>query len=388
MTPHNNPLPPNLIVGRADGGHLLHNIAAFAKLLRQSGMDGGLDKTAAAAAALAQTGIAVRADVFWALAAVFVCRRQQLPLFRQAFNQFWRGLAIDEDDVTEEFFESTTAPNASPLSENILSDETAADIPLAAATTEHLQEKDFEKMRADEWQQAMLINRRLTAVLPPLPSRRFASAASGEADMRRTVRRALSRNGDYPHVYYKRRRTQPPHVIMLLDISGSMSVYARAFVHFAAGMLCCRTAHHQLFLLGTRLTAARIGQHSHAAAADAIAACASDWDGGTRLSPLLRQFNHQWLRRIQLSHAIVLFATDGLEVHCDETAFAHEVERLQKSCHRLLWLNPLLRYQHYAPLARGARVLSRYAAQTHSIHNVRAIADLADLLKKNFAAAA
>ncbi len=373
-----NPLPPNLIVGRADGGMLLYNLAAFSSLLRSCGIGGGMRKNAATAAALSVAGVENRADVFWSLATVFVEKRGQLPLFRRAFDLFWRGADAD-DTAAENGGEFLTPQYGGDAAAGW--HETKPE-KLHAAAAENLRGKDFAAMSREEWAAAVQINETAAAALPPLFSRRKQSAARGKTDMRRTVRRALSRGGDIAEYRRFRRAEKKPRLIILADISGSMEKYSRAFLHFTAGILAGGKIKTNAFLLGTRLTALRPRGGDAESAAKYIAAAAKDWDGGTRLTPLLREFNRDWLRYCGAGNAVALFATDGLEVNFKDSAFAAEVERLQKSCRRLIWLNPLLRYGGYAPLARGAKILSQYANETYSIHNVRSIMQLAEVLRR------
>ena len=251
---------------------------------------------------------------------------------------------------------------------------------MRAADKEILAKKDFAEMNEDEWRAAMQMNRALSVVLPPPLSRRKRVAIRGATDMRKTIRRALSRGGELLELHRATRGEKPAELIALVDISGSMSAYSRAFLHFIAGM--CAGGDNKVraraFLFGTRLTAARVLGTDVQKAAESIAASARDWDGGTRLTPLLREFNFVWLRRINAASAVVVFVTDGLEINFNESDFAREIERLQKSCRKLVWLNPLLRYARYEPLARGAKILSRLADEVRPMHNVRSVMDLAE----------
>ena len=369
-------LPPNLFVGHADSGCLLNNITTFAGVLRRAGFAAGLDRETAAADALARLGVNNKADVFWALAAIFVEKHEQLEIFRQAFYLFWRGQKTMTDDPMSTAVEGKQM--AAILEESTTTLSTAVALPevlRSAGAEEILADKDFAKMNKEEWQDAMRVAQMMRLLVPPIGSRRRVSATRGKPDMRRTIRRALARGGDAINILHTRRGEQQPIVVVLTDISGSMSVYARAFLHFIAGLSADGRFPVRAFLLGTQLSAVPrsrgIGAEEEAAR---IAACAQDWDGGTKLTPSLRQFNRLWLRRVP--NAVILFATDGLERHCDTAALTVQIERLSKSCRRLLWLNPLLRYEQYAPLARGASILAKHAHAQYAIHNIRSLAEL------------
>lgn len=371
------PLPPNLIVARADGETLLCNIAAFAAVLRRAGIGGGMHKTAAAAEALSLAGVESRDDAFWALATVFVEKRGQMPLFRRAFHLFWHGMAVDDGEEGEGPDDGEFSPfGDASLVADAAAGKPSPDMAHTATDIEYLREKDFEQMTEEEMRVAGCLAQEAATMLPPPLSRRKRPASRGQPDMRRAVRRALARGGDDVSRLFCRPRPKQPRLIVLVDISGSMGAYSRAFLHFVAGMLALGEARVHAFLLGTRLTALPKMRGDAEQAARRIAASAEDWDGGTRLTSLLREFNRKWLRRSGAHSAAVLFATDGLEIDCDRQEWAGELERLRKSCRRLIWLNPLLRYDRYEPLAQGAAVLARHADESRSIHNVRAVADL------------
>ena len=377
---------PNLILGAADGGIVLQNLVGFARLLRRAGISAGADKIEAAARALGVVGVARRADVFWALAAVFVERREQLDLFRQAFYLFWRARGAADDPPTREDDDLRGEKSrGEKASSRLLDDwESAARremeivaAPQAASAEEILRGKDFERMSDSEWRAARELAGRLRPRFAPIRIRRKRPAARGAIDLRRTARAALRAGGEAARWKKSRRIERPPRLVALLDISGSMSRYARAFAHFVVGA-AGGGIETRAFLFGTRLSF--VGRRLPAdcdLAAARVAAAAADWGGGTQMTASLREFNRKWSRRVLGSRAIVLLATDGLERDFDAADLTREVWRIKRSCRRLLWLNPLLRYDGYEALARGAKIISEAADETRPIHNVESLADLA-----------
>ena len=378
-------LPPNLFLTAADGGRLLENLCRFARLLRGLGIPAGPDKICAAAHALEKTGTHSRADVFWALFSVFVCAPGQRESFARAFRVFWRA-----SDPLEEALEILSGgdkvPEKKPPASRRVLEEFGAfaeksgrpptielDASLTADGVAVSRERDFEQMSADEWRSAAAIASALSAVLPPVPSRRRVAALRGEWDARRTARAAMRSGGIPTRGYFCRRRSRPPSVVALLDISGSMSAYSRMFAHFIAG-LAAGGLQTRAFLFGAELSPVRrkLGGDMDLTV-ERIAESSRDWGGGTRLTASLRQFNCEWSRRVLASGATVLLATDGLERGGDIAELENEAARLARSARRFWWLNPLLRWEKYAALARGAKILNRHADAVLPIHNIRSL---------------
>jgi hypothetical protein len=179
---------------------------------------------------------------------------------------------------------------------------------------------------------------------------------------------------------FKIRRTRRPPLVVLCDISGSMDAYSRLFLHFLYALLNARERVH-CFLFGTRLTniTRLLRDRDPDAAIAKVAASVADWSGGTRIGEALDTFNKRWARRVLGQNATVLLFTDGLDRAGGE-GIADAARRLRASSRRLIWLNPLLRYEQYAPLAAGARELERHVTELRPCHNLASIADLAAAL--------
>lgn len=385
-------LSPNIIAARADGGRIAENILFFVRLLRASGLPLGPEKTLAATEAVLAAGIADQGTLYWALHAVLVSRRAERDIFHQAFQLFWR----DPDYVRQLL--SVMAPNlrglpaqkndavARRLAEQIMAqaggdapqrDQLQLDMRGSASGAELLQDKDFEQMSAEELRLARRVIAAMTLPLAEIRTRRFAPARRGEKpDIRRMLRRMGSQGPDAMLPLYKARAWRRPPLVVLCDISGSMDSYARILMHFLYAVTNSRDRVHS-FLFGTRLTniTRTLKDRDPDAALARVAKLAPYWSGGTRIGDSLAAFNRLWARRVLGQNALVLLFTDGLDRAGGEN-LGPAARRLAASCRRLVWLNPLLRYDGYQPLASGARELARHVSETRSCHNLASLADL------------
>jgi uncharacterized protein with von Willebrand factor type A (vWA) domain len=222
---------------------------------------------------------------------------------------------------------------------------------------------------------------RLALPLDERRTRRFRPAAAGKGiDPRATMRQALRTGGDVILPRFRERRTAPPPLVVLADISGSMSQYTRIFLQFLHALTEQRTRVHT-FLFGTRLTKVT-RQLRRRDPDEAIAACTEavqDWSGGTRIGATLAEFNRLWSRRVLGQGAIVLLITDGLERE-GVGELELEMDRLHRSCRRLIWLNPLLRFDGFEAKARGVRAMLPHVDDFRPVHSLQSIADLATAL--------
>ncbi|MCY4480458.1 MAG: VWA domain-containing protein, partial [Rhodospirillales bacterium] len=217
----------------------------------------------------------------------------------------------------------------------------------------------------------------------PVPTRRFRPDPLGRRiDMRATLRASLRSSGDMMPLKRRSRAERLPALVVLCDVSGSMSRYSRMFLHFVHAVTNDRDRVHS-FLFGTRLT--NITRHLRHRDVDVAMSRASravrDWSGGTRIGPCLKDFNHFWSRRVLAQGALVLLITDGLDR--DDLGILHaEVERLHKSCRRLIWLNPLLRYEGFKPEAGGVRTILPHIDEFRPVHNIASLMDIAAALSE------
>ena len=242
---------------------------------------------------------------------------------------------------------------------------------------EVLRGKDFAQMTAAEIADAKRAIAELRLPFDMVRTRRFRPDPHGRrADPRAMMRSALRTGGDLIVPKFRSPREVHPPLVVLADISGSMSQYTRIFLHFLHALAEKRRRVHT-FVFGTRLTNLT-RQMRHRDPDEALANCSSavkDWSGGTRIGDTLAEFNRLWSRRVLGQGAVVLLITDGLE-RDDVAGLAEEMERLKKSCRRLIWLNPLLRFDGFEARARGVRTMLPYVDEFRPVHNLNALSDL------------
>jgi uncharacterized protein with von Willebrand factor type A (vWA) domain len=252
---------------------------------------------------------------------------------------------------------------------------------LAYSADEVLRRRDFDQMSADELARARRLVRSLDARVKMIPTRRTRAAEHGRhVDARRTVREALRRGGEIQRLRWKLRIERPPAVVALCDISGSMGRYSEMLLRFLHTLLAHRQRGH-VFTFATHLTnITRTLQNRDVDQALAeVGRDVTDWASGTRLGASLREFNRQWSRRVLTQGAIVLLVTDGLD-RDDAEVLRVEAARLGRSCRRLIWLNPLLRYAGFEPKAQGIQALLPAVDDHRPIHDLASLEELAKAL--------
>ncbi len=374
---------------------LFENIMHFARVLRGAGLPIGPGQVLEALAAVKAAGIGSRADFYWTLHAVFVNRRDQRDLFDQAFHIFWRnpqllnkvlGLLLprfkdpnppdEEEAIAPRIADALSGDRPRQLPEAADQEEVTLDASLTFSERELLQGKDFERMTAAEILEAKRLIKDFRLPIMEVPTRRHRPDPNGRrVDLRATLRASLRSAGTIPLKLKSPKRRHPP-LVVLCDISGSMSRYSRLFLHFLHAVTSDRDRVHT-FLFGTRLTniTRDLKARDIDVSLDRVSKHVQDWSGGTRIGPSLAEFNRKWGRRVLGQGALVLLITDGLDRDQIEVLNA-EMERLHKSCRRLIWLNPLLRFEAYQPISQGPRVMIRHVDDFRAIHNLAAMHDL------------
>ena len=386
-----------------ESGRIAENIMHFARTLRAAGLPVGPGKVLLAVAAIEAVGIRRRDDFYWALHAVFVNRRDQQVLFDQAFHVFWRNPKILErmlglflptirtpDDnsrqLSNRLAEALHAAGRIPdLPEHEQEEpEVEIDTTMTFSDKEILQTVDFETMSNEEFARAKAAIAAMRLPIMELPTRRHrpARGTGQRADLRATMRAALRSGSDTIPLRWKRPRRRHPPLVVICDISGSMSRYSRMLLHFMHAITNDRDRVHT-FVFGTRLTniTRHLRQKDVDIALEKVAEAVVDWSGGTRIGACLREFNIHWSRRVLGQGAVVLFISDGLDRDNAEGLGA-EIERLHKSCRRLIWLNPLLRYEGYEPKSLGAQVLVPHVDDFRTVHNLDSLSQLTEVLSK------
>jgi uncharacterized protein with von Willebrand factor type A (vWA) domain len=379
--------------GKRNGGRLAENIVYFARALRAAGIPVGPGAVIDALDALTAAGVGTREDFYWTLHAVFVKRREHSVLFDQAFRMFFRKRAYLERLMSMLMTQVPAAPPQPPtpgaqrVHDALFSGrrdslprqepEFELDASLTMSAQEVLRKKDFAQMTAAEIAAAKSAIAKLVLPLDEVRTRRLAPSRRGHIiDLRGTLRASLKAGGGVIDLKYLGRRMRAPPLVTLLDISGSMSQYTRLFLHFLHAIASTR-GRVSTFLFGTRLTNVTRALKSRDPD-EALAACSAgvlDWSGGTRIATSLHLFNKQWARRVLGQSAVVLLITDGLERDADDT-LAFEVDRLHRSCRRLIWLNPLLRFEGFRAKARGIKTMLPHVDEFRPVHNLEAMTDL------------
>ena len=380
-------------------GRLAANLMHFARTLRAAGLPVGSGAVLDALRAVEAVGLARRDDFYWTLHAVFVRRADQRPLFDEAFHVFWRNPKLLER-VTSLLLPTVHTPpraDARPLSRRLSEalfagadgearakepeEELELDATLTWSDREVLRTRDFEQMSAAELAEAKAAIAKLRPAVPPAPTRRYRPHPHGSlVDMRTTFRRSLRQGAGEVLLVRRRRLRKPAPIVVLCDISGSMSRYSRVLLHFAHALARDRGRVFS-FVFGTRLTnvSRQLRGRDPDAAVDRASEEVEDWSGGTRIGQCLDRFNRDWSRRVCGQGAVVLFISDGLDRDAGE-GLGPQVERLRKSCRRLVWLNPLLRYEGFAPKAAGIRALLPHVDEFRPVHNLESLEDLAAAL--------
>ena len=384
-------------------GRLADNVLHFVRVLRATGMPLGPAKVIDAVAAIEAVGLSNRTDFREALATVLVSRHEQLPIFEQAFDLFWRNPRLLEKmmaallprvygRVPEEApppelpsrLAQAMLPKKTPDARPDDDDEVELDAAFTFSAREVLQQKDFATMTADEVAQVKAMLARLRLPLPVRPQRRTRAAARGtRVDLRATLRAMIGAAGAAAPLAWRARLRRPPPLVVLCDISGSMDRYARMLLHFLHAITNDGHRVHTL-VFGTRLTniTRHLAHRDVDVALARVTTAVDDWAGGTRIGASLAEFNRRWSRRLLGQNAVVLLISDGLDADAGE-GLAFEMERLNKSCARLIWLNPLLRYAGFEARPAGIRAILPHVDAFLPVHNLASLRDLALALDKH-----
>jgi len=379
-------------------GKLANNILYFGRVLRAAGLPVGPGKVIEAIRAVEAVGLRNKDDFYWGLHSVFVNRQDQHEVFNQAFHIVWRkpnilaqvlgtempGMAPPED-AEQANRRVSEAVNNERGDEGDDDREKEQEIELDASLTysnqEVLQKIDFETMSIEEMAQAKEIIARMRLPITAVRNRRYASDPRGpRIDMRRSFRAGLRYGGSLIPLRRRAQQLRRPPLVVLCDISGSMSNYSRMFLHFVHAITNDQDRVHT-FLFGTRLT--NVTRYLRNKDVDIALAkvrdAVNDWSGGTRIGHTLGEFNRVWSRRVLGQGALVLLVSDGLDRDAG-VGLAAEIERLHKSSRRLIWLNPLLRYRDFEAKSSGIKVIIRHIDDFRPVHSLENLSELAEAL--------
>ncbi len=373
--------------------HISEHIVGFVHLLRSMGIKVGSGQLIDFGRALTFVGLTDREALHDAARCTLICKPEDLPLFETAFAFYFRRLAeFDPAQLAIPIIKvpqrplriprRKPAPTESPnQDDNEDVEEHKVGVTLAYSASETLRTRDFGSFSYEEVQQARDMMRRM-GWRPAMrrTRRQQVSKRRGRVDMRRMMRTTLRFAGEPVYLAYKRARMRRRPLVVLCDISGSMDRYSRMLLHFVH-TLSDGLGHVETFVFGTRLT--RITRLLRSKDVDDAVALVSkqvlDWSGGTRIGNTIREFNVRWSRRVLSRGPVVLIISDGWD-RGDPTLLSHEMARLQRSCHRLIWLNPLLGNARYQPLTQGMQAALPYVDDFVPIHNLVSVEQLGQML--------
>ncbi|WP_171230833.1 VWA domain-containing protein [Ruegeria sp. HKCCA6707] len=399
-------LPPDI----PDNPKLAQNITHFARALRKAGLPIGPGRVIDAIRAVQAAGFTEKQDFYWTLHACFVNRPEHRTVFAQVFRMYWRdprymehmmammlpairGVQEErkadagEKRAAEALLDGVEQDAPEPVAQDEGETEIEIDATQTASSEERLRNLDFEQMSTAEIAQAKRVLAQMSLPVKPIMSRRGQASHLGyRIDRARTLRAAIRQGGELRDIARQHPKPRWPNLVALCDISGSMSQYSRIILHFLHTVSNAKGAGWakvHAFTFGTRLT--NITRHLHQRDVDAALAAAGaeaqDWEGGTRIGDCLHQFNRDWSRRVMGQGAVVLLITDGLE-RGDPEGLEKEIERLHLSSKRLIWLNPLLRWDGFAPKAQGVAAMLPHVDSFRAGHSITSLQDLAAVISE------
>ncbi len=378
--------------------NFLHNLVVFARLLRHLGVNVSASQVHDCAHALQYIDVARRRDFQAAARCTLITRREDLALFEQAFDWFWkrRDYSADARRAANALTPSLPKPPPparfqptalAPLSDETLPQKSKIVAIRTFSAQELLRRKDFGAFTRDEIEQAKKLMRALPLRTGERATRRKERGGSEFFDARATMRRNLKYGGELLEPSWRKTKFKPRPLIVLCDISGSMENYSRMLLHFVHVLRASRdgyvATHTECFVFGTRLTriTRQLRTRSVERALREVADAVVDWSGGTRIGDAVKTFNFVWARRVLRPGAVVLIISDGWD-RGDPQLLAREMARLRRSVARVIWLNPLIASDDYAPLTQGLQAALPYVDDFLPAHNFTSLQELARLLNR------
>ncbi len=376
-------------------GQFLHNLLLFGRVLRRLGLDVNPGRMMDLISALDTIEIGKKSDFFYAARTLLVHEREDLLLFDEAFELFWRKPAESWDMQWQGFTRrrkpsgpivthpplKESAPQANETDSTSNETMSVIEVTRTYSDRETLRHKNFAEMNAEE---SEAVKQMMSHLLWKVNERRTRRRRPGKGqliDMRRTLRRSLQNEGEVFSWAYREPKLKPRPLVVIADISGSMERYTRLLLHFIYGMKAALSQPMEAFVFSTRLT--RITRPLQIRDLDLalknVGELVNDWAGGTRIGESLKAFNFEWGRRVLGRGAVVLVISDGWD-RGDVELLKREMARLKRSCHRLIWLNPLLGSPDYEPLTRGIQAALPHIDNFLPVHNLASLEDLANRL--------
>jgi uncharacterized protein len=377
-------------------GRLLHNLLLFGRVLRGLGLDVNPGRMMDLVSALDYIAIGSKADFFYAARTLLVHEREDLELFDEAFELFWRKPVESWDTQWQSMLQQRRRSKKPVMAEPPLKEpppaekdakdesqetQTVIEVTRTYSNREVLRHKDFAQMSAEESDAVHELMSHLRWKISERRTRRRRPGKGEMLDLRRTLRRSLRAGGEVFSWAYREPKLKPRPLVIIADISGSMERYTRVLLHFIYGMKAALTQRVEAFVFSTRLT--RITRPLQIRDLDLalknVGELVHDWAGGTRIGESLKFFNFEWGRRVLGHGAVVLIISDGWD-RGDVELLDHEMARLKRNCHRVIWLNPLLGAADYEPLTRGIQAALPHIDNFLPVHNLASLEDLANRL--------
>jgi len=366
----------------------LDNLLAFGRMLRRAGIDVHTGRMLDLVEALPHIDLAARDEVYHACRALLVHGPEQIAAFDRAFEAFWRVQTAAsivrnrrESGPTVLTGMETLVGDALPAGESEADGASSVDVAIKTWSDRGgVANKDFADCTSDE-------QARITAALSALRwtpgfrrTHRWVAGSGPRIDLRRAVAASRRTGGDVATLPRRRRRLTPRPLVVLCDVSGSMERYSRMLLLFAHALIR-RRPRVEAFLFSTHLTRVtrQMRQRRPDAALSAMSRDVTDWSGGTRIGEALHTFNQRWARRVLNGGPVVLLISDGWD-RGDPQQLGREIARLQRSCRRLVWLNPLIGTADYAPLTRGLQAALPYVDDFLPARTLSNFTDLASHL--------
>lgn len=383
-------------------GYLLHNLVLFGRLLRELGLDINPERVITLVKALEFVNIARKEEFYHAMRCLVIKDKDEILIFDNAFDLFWRkpgqrgmNFGFEELDRSAPAKPKAKDPRdgnkPSPLSQAIEAPQEdsgqdedlspSLDLTQMYSAQEILRQKEFSELDADELNAVRNLISQLAWQLGDKRSYRYKPGRGQLIDMRRSLRRNLHHGGEILQWSYRRPKIKPRPLVVIADISGSMERYARLLLHFVYSLSVGLEQAVESFVFSTRLTRLTflLRDKDIDKVMKEVSQTVPDWSGGTRIGDALKRFNFQWARRVLGHGAVVLIISDGWD-RGDPALLTSEISRLQRSCHRLIWLNPLLGSPDYEPLTRGMKAALPFIDDFLPVHNLVSLEELATRL--------
>jgi uncharacterized protein with von Willebrand factor type A (vWA) domain len=372
----------------------LQRLVGFGRLLRRRGLPVGTGRILTFCRAVAALDRIDRTGIYWAGRVAMVARKEDLPAYDTAFAEWFPGRRAR--DVMAMISGQDQRLGVPPELEVLLDQGIPEDswepaegdedgetpVGVLASGAEVLRAKSFDDLTEDERIQADHVIRALAVHLPTRRSRRYRPSPYGRRfDQRRTLRASLRTQGEPFRRVWRDRRDRARPLVLILDVSGSMSAYSRALMQFGfAAMRAGRRV--EVFCFGTRLTRVTraLARTEPDEALREVAASVVDWNGGTRIGASLKELLDRWSQHVAMRGAVVVLCSDGLE-RGEPALLAAQVARLSRLSHRLIWVNPLKGSPRYEPLARGMAAALPHVDVFLAGHNLQSLESLCGVLK-------